>query len=68
MRQITLPRFYNQARTLYCLGDWDTAQDQKDEAARCYQHASALWSAIGLADLVEQILTLRLQAVSEGRG
>jgi tetratricopeptide (TPR) repeat protein len=56
---------YSQARVLYRMGDWQAAQGQKAEAAKFYRAAISLWSAIGLNNLIEQILQPRLQAVSE---
>ncbi|MCK6628370.1 MAG: tetratricopeptide repeat protein [Anaerolineae bacterium] len=52
---------YSQARALYRMGDWHAAQQQKAAAADCYKAAAAIWSAIGLESLVEQILTPRLK-------
>jgi len=57
---------YSQARALYRLGDCARQQGNGEQARACYQEASALWLAIGLADLVAQIIAPRLEQLQGG--
>ncbi|OQA93961.1 MAG: hypothetical protein BWY25_03066 [Chloroflexi bacterium ADurb.Bin222] len=52
---------YSEARALYRLGDCALAEGRAQDAIELYQQAMELWSAIGLEDLVKDIL-LPLQA------
>ncbi|HOC22569.1 MAG TPA: tetratricopeptide repeat protein, partial [Anaerolineae bacterium] len=50
---------YSEARALYRLGDCALAEGRAQDAIELYQQAMELWSAIGLEDLVKDILLPR---------
>jgi tetratricopeptide (TPR) repeat protein len=58
---------YSQARALYRLGDCAADEKNWDDALQFYRQAADLWSSIGMTDLVQQILTPRIQAVENNK-
>ena len=58
---------YSQARALYRLGDCAADEKNWDDALKFYRQAADLWSSIGMTDLVQQILTPRIQAVENNK-
>jgi tetratricopeptide (TPR) repeat protein len=58
---------YSQARALYRLGDCAADEKNWDDVLQFYRQAADLWSSIGMTDLVQQILTPRIQAVENNK-
>ncbi|GAB4454049.1 MAG: hypothetical protein OHK0041_18250 [Anaerolineales bacterium] len=52
---------YSQARALYRLGDIFSDEGRYGEAIEQYEQAALLWNAIGVIDLVENILRPRIE-------
>ncbi len=56
---------YSQGRALYRLGDCEADLENYKGALECYEKAEQLWNAIGVTDLVNNILAPRIRAVRE---
>ena len=52
---------YSQARALYRLGDVLSDEEKYQDALHQYEQAASLWNSIGVVDLVESILSPRIE-------